>query len=593
MYGVSEAYKTAIAAAIIKSDIECDIDGTVYTSANILAGSFSITNQCTNTKDLTLGSVYIGQLSATFIIPETSIGRTSWVGRTITPTYKLWTGSAWESLPLGVFTVSEATWTTTGVRVVAYDAMEKLDKICGITQTSGTIYDFLATAAEETGVTLGNTQAEIEAMPNGSLNLSYMEANDVSTWRDLVSYAAQILCGFATINRAGELEIRQFGGTAVDTIGTGRREYTAAFSDYETHYTGVAYTDIDKQAEIYHGAEVDDGTPIVLGSNPFLQIGQNIETASANILAKIGEYEFTPFKATVAGNPAFDLGDALTFTGGRAGTSATGCVMRFSFNNHRRFEMQGYGSNPKLAAAQSKYDKNLSGLLAHTNANEMAFYELRNVRPITIGETEKRVLRLKLATKNTTRVQIHININLEAISGEESDLTICQATYYINSEIATLHPEETYIDGNHILHLMYIMPMQAQTIAYFALALKAGNGTIEIERQGLWLFASGLGLVGDGVWDGTFDLWDETEKWLVAEVTFKEETETLQVSTQTPIIIALTDTATEYNITEPTFADAGEWIWFGGHLSSRTWGEVYNDVWATVYQDYIWGTPQD
>lgn len=350
MYAVSNAYKAAIAAANINSDIVCEIDGTEYGSEYILGGSFTITNQCTDVQDITLGSVYVGQLSATFQIPETSIARMSWRGRTIAATYKLWTGSEYEELPLGIFRVSEVTYTTQGTKVVAYDDMTKFDRNCAYASTGGKAFDLLSIACSACGMTMATTQAQIEAMPNGQRVFGYYKDGDVKTWRDFLHYIASVLGAFATINRVGQLEIRRLGATAVDSIGTGRREYSASFSDYATHYTGIAYTIIDTNEYVRVAATTDDGTTIDLGSNPFLQTSATItEAAVADLLTAVGAFEYTPFTAAVAGNPAYDLGDCLTFTGGRAGTTSTACVMKYTFNNHRKFTMNGYGANPAIA----------------------------------------------------------------------------------------------------------------------------------------------------------------------------------------------------------------------------------------------------
>ena len=350
MYAVSNAYKAAVAAANINSDIVCEIDGTEYGSEYILGGSFTITNQCTDVQDITLGAVYVGQFSATFQIPETSIARTSWRGRTIVATYKLWTGSEYEDLPLGVFNVTEVTYTTQGTKVIAYDNMTKFDRNCNYASTGGKAFDLLSIACSACGMVMATTQAQIEAMPNGQRVFGYYKDGDVKTWRDFLRYITSILGAFATINRAGQLEVRRLGTTAVDSIGTGRREYSASFSDYATHYTGIAYTIIDTNEYVRVAATTDDGTTIDLGSNPFLQTSAVVtEAAVADLLTAVGAFEYTPFTAAVVGNPAYDLGDCLTFTGGRAGTTSTACVMKYTFNNHRKFTMNGYGANPAIA----------------------------------------------------------------------------------------------------------------------------------------------------------------------------------------------------------------------------------------------------
>lgn len=472
MYAVSEAYKAAIAAPDITSDIVCDIDGTDYGSEYILAGAFSITNQCTDTQDISLGSVYVGQLSATFLIPETAIGRNTWQGRTITPTYKLWTGSDWESLPLGIFVVAEVTHTTQGTKVVAYDYMRNFDRKC--TRTSGGYpYDLLTAACTACGMTMATTQAQIEAMPNGARSFNYYQDGDVKTWRDLIYYIGQLLCAFATINRAGELEIRQFSTTAVDSIGTSRREYSASFSDYNTKYTAVTYMEIEAQEEHTYTATVDDGAEINLGSNPLLQSG-GAAAACEELVTAVGALAFTPFTAAVAGNPAFDLGDVLTFTGGRAGTTATACIMKYTFTNHRKYQMNGYGANPAIARAASKAKQSASNTTAAIRSlskriGDSGKYGVvflaptvpdiedipKNLDPIDDGEAGEVAYFRFVVTQEKAPVAVHAVVEIDAETTAENDIYgDCLATITVSSDIGVLGTQtEAFGDGLHVLNV--------------------------------------------------------------------------------------------------------------------------------------------
>lgn len=571
MYAVSAAFQAAMKNQVQHSRVTFDLDGTSYGSENILAGSFRITNQCTDTADITLGAVYTGQLKAT--LRGINIARNAWQKKEIIPTYELEVETdVWESVPLGVFTISEANWTRSGVDITAYDNMAKFDKKTSLNQSGGYLYDFLYVACEECHVTLAHTQQEIEAMPNGSTYFNYYSENDVETWRDIVSWVAQTLGGFATINRDGELEIRHYSTVPVDTIDYAHRDRQGSFSDYITKYTGISYLDLANQKTIYTGAEVDDGSTMNLGSNPFLQTQAQATAAVQVLLGVIAEITYTPFKTTVIGNPGYDLGDPITFSGGLAGSESLGCMQRYTFDFHKRFEMSGYGANPEMANARSKTDKTMAGLLQNVSGDVMQFYELRNVSKIKIKDNEKKqIIRLKLASIATARVEIHININLETLSQEEEITaeeieqelkyslarTTATASYIIDGEEQNLHPEESYINGKHVLHLMYILQLTANVTSYFRVYMTADGGDISIDRNGVWLYASGYGIVGDGTWDGTFDLEDETERFQIRAITFAEAADSVIISTQTPQGASISETTETIRWQEPGFkADA-------------------------------------
>ena len=560
MYNVSNDYLSKINSGIIKSKITFTVSGsnTVYGDDNILKGSFSITNQSTDTKDVALGAVYIGQLTAT--LRGVSVPRNSWRNVVITPSFNLEiANNTWESVSLGVFIVSEATHSKSGITIKAYDNMSKFDKAMSMNQSSGYLYDFLALACQACNVTLAQSEQELKALPNGGTVFQFFSKSDVGTWRDLVSWIAQTCGGFATINRAGQLDIRTYGTNAVKECEPQDRITGGEFSDYTTHYTGISYVDIEKQKTIYAGATVDDGITMNLGSNPFLQVRTQAQTAVQTLLGVIADIEYTPFKMSILNNPIYDLGDVVEFAGGIAGTRCTCCIMKYEFVHHAKYSMMGYGANPEEASAKSKTDKNISGIMTGQSIANMAFYEYRNVTQISIANAiERQIAKLKVLSNANTRVNIHININLQATASLQNDFTKAKVKYIINGEEVPLKPQETYIDGYHVMHLMYVLPLMANTTTYFIVRMSAEDGSVSIDRQGLWLYASGTGIEGDGTWDGTFDLEDEVTSFAEPTIIFGDATESVTVAVDTPTSASISDTVTSF--VEPTivFGDADE-----------------------------------
>jgi hypothetical protein len=124
---VSDAYKTAMKQPVQRFRMRGTIGEHPFTDDNILAGSFSITNQCTGNEEIVIGQVYIGELNATFL--NMSISRYGWKGLEIKPVFGMrLSDGTYEEVPLGVFTVETAEWTASGVVVKAYDHMALLDK---------------------------------------------------------------------------------------------------------------------------------------------------------------------------------------------------------------------------------------------------------------------------------------------------------------------------------------------------------------------------------------------------------------------------------------------------------------------------------
>ena len=262
MYSVSNEFKNAMLSPAQEHRLTGTIGNISFDESNIVEGSFQIQNQCTNTDDVVLGSVFVGELNAEFTGININYG--DWIGKTITPTFALKVGNNWESVPLGIFKVKEANHTAYGVQITAYDNMIKFDKKFKKShfQNLSGLYNIISQICTDAGVTLGMTQQQIQSLPNGSrtgINIYGSKgaksefANDITTLRDLLFWVAQTMGCFATINRAGQLEFRRYTQTVVDEINEQHRLTGATFADYVTHYIGIYVENLDDNTEDYYG----------------------------------------------------------------------------------------------------------------------------------------------------------------------------------------------------------------------------------------------------------------------------------------------------------------------------------------------------
>ena len=132
-----------------------------------------------------------------------------------------------------------------------------------------------------------------------------------------------------------------------------------------TRYTAVSSTNLRTQTSEYYALEEDDGLTMNLGVNPLLQFGLEETRAELcrNILTALSAVNYVPFDSDTIGNPALDLGDVLTFSGGQADAQQITCVTSFTVKIGGRQSLKCVGKNPRLSQAKSKNDKNISGLL--------------------------------------------------------------------------------------------------------------------------------------------------------------------------------------------------------------------------------------
>lgn len=326
MYNVSNAYKSQMSGAVFKFDLEGRLTNTgAFYADNILAGSLSITNQCSSGDKIIMGSVYAGELRATFVDTNDIV-----VGDTITVSESMWVDSLdrYETVPLGAFKVAESVRTRSGIEVVAYDYMSKFNKKAELAQVYGTPFEWLRYCCSMCGVTMAQTQAEIEALPNGLASFEcYMREDFECTYRDVVSWLAQIIGGFATMDRQGQVKLVSYAmaQTPVYDVRAYSRYNDYSFSLHTTEWDAIKYLYVagGTEEEETVGTPTSEDTTFDFGYNPFLQNRADASTMLTNLLSVVESMTYVPFKIKVASGAAFDLGDLLTQFGGHAPNPTT------------------------------------------------------------------------------------------------------------------------------------------------------------------------------------------------------------------------------------------------------------------------------
>ncbi len=272
---------------------------------DIVKGSGYLTAQCCGSAEIELGTVYAAEMGITLF---SQIDRYTLEGAEVRLSYHLrLADGSFEEVPMGIFEVSEANRTAHCLKLKAYDYMLRFEKSFNGFETVGNAWAFLDLCCKACNVVLAHTQAEIEAMPNGTELLSIYPENDIETYRDVLYFVGQVLGGFFCINREGKLELRKYGTQPVMEVKS-RHRFTSSFSDFITRYTAVSSTNLRTQTAEYYALEPDDGLTMNLAVNPLLQFGleETRETLCRNILNDLAVVSYVPFDSSTIGNPALD-----------------------------------------------------------------------------------------------------------------------------------------------------------------------------------------------------------------------------------------------------------------------------------------------
>ena len=424
MYQVSDAFLQAVqenTRSYYWTGKITTTKGTVYEfePKDIVKGSGYISSQCCGSTEIELGTVYAAELGITLF---TDIDRYTLEDAKIEITYhlKLSDGTE-ETVPMGIFEVSEANRNVKTLELKAYDYMLRFEKDFNGFETVGKAYDFIALCCKACDVEFAQTEAEITAMPNGSEGLSIYTDNDIETYRDVLYYVGQVLGGFFCINREGKLELRKYGITPVMTVQQKHR-FSSSFSDFITRYTAVSSTNMKTQIAEYYALDPDDGLTMNLGVNPLLQFGleETRKQLCTNILNDIAVVDYVPFDSDTIGNPALDLGDVIQFTGGQADENKISAVTSMQCKIGGKHTLKGVGKNPRLAQAKSKNDKNISGLLNQIEAGKIGIHTFTNASAFTIGDTNTKIISIEFATSEDNHAQFFGQIIVDVTADQIS-----------------------------------------------------------------------------------------------------------------------------------------------------------------------------
>ena len=441
MYNVSDAYKAKMLDQVQTHRIVGLLDDAYsFTEADVIGVSYK--NQCSQ-KNVALGSVNIGVLKLTFLVDL--LDRGDYYGKKIL----IYDGlkideDAFEDVPIGVFYIAEAIRTAAGIVITAYDVLSKADKNLTIDQTSGTLFYFCKYIESETGAHFGMSQEECEALPNGTEVISPYEDNDMTTFRDLMSALAQMVGGFAYADRNGNWKLKSFDNVSVISIPKARRMSGTEISDFNSYYDFVSY--VDSKTKNVKVVGEGDGLVMKLGNQPFLQYGtpEAIDRRVNNILNVVKGMTYTPFKASML--PAFialDLGDVIELEDDYAGDTSSGAVMLATWTYNKSYKVQCFGDNPNLRSAQSRTDKDISGIINQTVQNEVTYYNFANLEPIELGsDYEVTIAQLYFTAAQQTTVKILHEFILEMLR----DLSLqgsYEIRYYLDSERVNYSPYES------------------------------------------------------------------------------------------------------------------------------------------------------
>jgi len=499
MYSVSNDYLLAVAKPIIQYDLKGTIDGNAFVRTDVL--DCSITNQCSGNDEVAIGSVYIGELNITL---NMDLNNNDLIDKAITLEcgVKL-ADESFEYVPMGIYTIASVEKSNLGLIIKAYDNMSKLDKAVS-DQVNGTAYEIATFICAQCNVTLAND--DFDDFANHTQRLIEYPESDIETFRDMIYWLAQAMGAYVTANRLGQIEFRYYGMTVNDTLDTNRRFTGGKFADYETYYTGISVVNIEDNTTSYYGLQIDDGLTMNLGANPFLQY-DDLETSRRDVLTMVSSFVYVPYSVNLIANPAYDLGDVLSFPNGLGDSSKKFVITKYVWKYNKSNSISGGGKNPKLLSVKSKVEKELDGIRKRQSDKDVIqYYSFTNTIDLQINDGDSvTIVDIRYSALKKT-VAIFLAEILADIDTTVSGVvyTDCKAEflYYIDGLLISRTPKETWFDGDHIKHLLQYLITEAGTVHHLEIKCHLVGGSGLIKMGDIKACVYGQNLAASDSWDG-------------------------------------------------------------------------------------------
>lgn len=449
MYSVSEQYKEAIQKLTRVTKIDGTIDLTdgnriIITDNIIMAGTLNVDNACVNGQEFELGAVYMGQLKFTIY---SDINRYSMYGAKINVNFNLkLEDGTFEKVPIGEFTIQEATRNGKAISITAYDNMMALEKDFG-GLTTGTPWEMLNHICLSCEIECGNTEDEINQMSpkfdDGKIiPLKVKGDNSYQTHRDLLSDISMTLGGFATIDRNGKLIIKRFRTERVEIPKVHVKKMDIA--DYKVKYDGISALIGEN---LYTAG--DDGIVLNL-KNQLWDTGLDKQKQQIidNIWDAIKYVIYVPIAMDYDGDPALDLGDELSVMINDYEEIRT-IVMTNNITIKNTQKITAVGSNPLFMKAESKESKQYEQIRKEITNGFFNLENFESSKEYKITSEWTKIADLNVYTNQKVTAVLHGQAIIEDLVPDTIEIL-----YEVNGVIKRFRPKQILAqEGFYIVDL--------------------------------------------------------------------------------------------------------------------------------------------
>lgn len=444
MYEVSQAYLSAIdnermqhIRGIIKFASSDTLSIPDEENGIYIEGSPRIETRCVEDEDVFMfGQMYIGTCELTIRLPEASAEMFTGAEISLDFGVDIDGSDEPEWVPLGVWDIASADrgaaakWAIRGL-----DRLNRLRGNFGIDTVGRCFLEYsMRIITERTGVEFAQTAAQIATLagvyPENFFGIYYPQ-----TYWDEVQMIAQVIGGFAFVNRSGCIEFRKFGRTPVRTVHADHR-YNIRLAERPYSVDAVRYTDQYGQSAETKTQSGGVAT-LAFSVNRFISTSSDdyivwYQTYLARIANSLDGLEWYAGEVDYYGDPALDLGDMLALEAGAVGETSVNCLitgLSWTFRGQQVITSAGLPDINELSSGSGTTSGSSSGAGGVVQINQITqTLTLRSVvldtfAPELTGDSET-IARGGFAVKDAIDGWVNIGVVLLPTADSTGKLTV-------------------------------------------------------------------------------------------------------------------------------------------------------------------------
>lgn len=397
-------------------------------------------------------------------------------------------------------------------------------------------------------------------LPNDNLVISKTQNINNVSFIGMLRYICAIQACNANINREGKLEF--IASYSTYDVTDNYEKNTSEFESFQVPvFSQVYISNSIRDTE----ARAGDGTKIICIQDNILVLDRTsaeLETIAQTILDSVAKVQYSPatinlivsdYDAKLGKLIHTDLGNSLVCENVMKGVMLVNQTLtaRGKEDYEEQSTISGY-----------TYSVTDEDLKVKTKVLAEEYYLYNNENEITVGDGQtKDIVNITFVSTGDTNVTFHAEILLDVsttVSGITYNDAVGKVTYYINdSPVSGYKPTETWVDGKHILHLLYYMQITGARAMRFRATLNMAGGNVVIQAEGMQASIRGQGLMSSEEWSGFIDFRENIRQFEFGTITLNDNiVDTVDVDVEAPIDISFEEELHEIEFGTITLNDS-------------------------------------